>query len=159
SSWSPGCSAIGCQRGSIYNCTNMSGPPSSAECEVGQCAPIDVDRLLFACYRWRAKLAQILIHLLVFAALAGCGPAQTRIDPEASQKQYLLGADYFNKGLVGPALEELLKAVQLDPNNPDAHNLLGLVFLRKAAESDELASRSQCLKGEELRLEKQEMDG
>ena len=75
----------------------------------------------------------------------------TRIDPDASEKRYLLGADYFNKGLVEPALEELLKAVELDPDNPDAHNLLGLVFLRKAAEAEELSTRNQCLKGEELR--------
>ncbi len=82
-----------------------------------------------------------------------------QIDPEASEKRFLLGADYFSKGLIGPALEELLKAVELNPRNPDAHNLLGLVFLRKAAESEEMSSRVQCLKGEELRLEKDQMDG
>lgn len=88
----------------------------------------------------------------------GCGPAQTRVDPDASYKRYLLGADYFNKGLVQPALEELLKAVELNPDNADAHNLLGLVFLRRGAEAEELSTRNQCLKGEDLRLEKQEMD-
>jgi type IV pilus assembly protein PilF len=90
--------------------------------------------------------------------LASCGPAATRVDPDASQKRYLLGADYFNKGLVEPALEELLKAVELDPGNPDAHNLLGLVWLRKGAEAEELSTRNQCLKGESLALEKQEAD-
>ena len=73
-------------------------------------------------------------------------------------KRYLLGADYFTKGLVEPALEELLKAVELDPNNADAHNLLGLVWLRKGAEAEELSTRNQCLKGEALALEKQEAD-
>lgn len=91
-------------------------------------------------------------------ALSGCGPAATRVDPDASQKEFLLGADYFNKGLVEPAVEELLKAVKLDPNNPDAHNLLGLVWLRKGAEAEELSTRNQCLKGESLALEKQEAD-
>ena len=95
----------------------------------------------------------------VATALAACGPAQTRVDPDASQKRYLLGADYFNKGLVQPALEELLKAVELDPNNPEAHNLLGLVWLRKGAEAEELSTRNQCLKGEALSLEKAEADG
>jgi Tfp pilus assembly protein PilF len=96
--------------------------------------------------------------LCVAFGVVACGPAQKMVDPEASEKRYLLGADYFNKGLVGPALEELLKSVELNPHNPDAHNLLGLVFLRKGAESEELATRAQCLKGEELRLEKQDMD-
>ena len=57
-----------------------------------------------------------------------------------------------------PALEELIKAVKLDPNNADAHNLLGLVWLRKGAEAEELSTRNQCLKGESLALEKQEAD-
>jgi Tfp pilus assembly protein PilF len=87
----------------------------------------------------------------------GC-VASTRLDSEASDKRYLLGADYFSKNLVGPALEELLKAVQLNPENADAHNLLGLVFLRKGADSEEMSVRVQCLKGEELRLEKDTMD-
>jgi type IV pilus assembly protein PilF len=103
------------------------------------------------------QLPAVIAFFGLWATMA-CGPAQTRVDPEASEKRYLLGADYFNKGLVQPALEELLKAVELNPNNPDAHNLLGLVFLRRGAESEELATRNQCLKGEELRLEKQEGD-
>jgi Tfp pilus assembly protein PilF len=89
---------------------------------------------------------------------AACGPAQTRVNPDASYKRFLLGADYFQKGLIEPALEELLKAVELNPDNADAHNLLGLVFLRKAEEAEELATRNQCLRGEELRLAKQDMD-
>ncbi len=104
------------------------------------------------------RLAQLVAPLCVGMTLCSCGPAQTRVDPDASQKRYLLGADYFNKGLVEPALEELLKAVELDPNNPDAHNLLGLVWLRRGAEAEELSTRNQCLKGESLALEKAEAD-
>jgi type IV pilus assembly protein PilF len=104
-------------------------------------------------------LARQLGHLLAAALICGaCAPAAVRVDPDASDKRYLLGADYFNKGLVAPALEELLKAVELNPNNPDAHNLLGLLFLRKGAEAEEMSVRAQCLKGDELSLEKQEMD-
>ena len=123
---------------------------------------IDVDRRASGCYRLVLKLPQRLAQLvsfgLVCAALVACGPAQTRLDPDASQKRYLLGADYFNKNLIEPALVELMKSVELDPQNADAHNLLGLVFLRRAADADELSTRTQCLKGEELKLEKQEMD-
>jgi Tfp pilus assembly protein PilF len=90
--------------------------------------------------------------------VAACGPAQTRFDPAASEKRFLLGADYFNKNMIGPALEELTHALSMDPKNADAHNLVGLIWLRKGAEAEELATRAQCLKGEEMRLEKQEMD-
>jgi len=108
-----------------------------------------------------AKLARRLRHWLLVAVLGGaaCAPAAVRLDPDGSEKRFLLGADYFSKGLVGPALEELLKAVELNPANADAHNLLGLVFLRKGAEAEEMSVRAQCLKGDELNLEKQEMDG
>jgi type IV pilus assembly protein PilF len=105
------------------------------------------------------QLAHALILTLLVTSVTACGPAQTRVDPDASYKRYLLGADYFNKGMVEPALEELLKAVDLNPDNAEAHNMLGLVFLRKGAEAEELSTRNQCLKGEELRLEKAEMDG
>jgi type IV pilus assembly protein PilF len=104
------------------------------------------------------RLTQLTAASVILASLSACGPAATRVDPEASQKRYLLGADYFTKGLVEPALEELMKAVELDPNNADAHNLLGLVWLRKGAEAEELSTRNQCLKGEALALEKQESD-
>jgi type IV pilus assembly protein PilF len=104
------------------------------------------------------QLTQLTAASVILASLSACGPAATRVDPDASQKRYLLGADYFTKGLVEPALEELMKAVELDPNNADAHNLLGLVWLRKGAEAEELSTRNQCLKGEALALEKQESD-
>jgi type IV pilus assembly protein PilF len=106
-------------------------------------------------------LAQLpaAIASLGLCVIAGCPPAQTRVDPDASYRRYLLGADYFQKGLIPPALEELTKSVDLNPDNAEAHNLLGLVFLRKGAEAEEVTARNQCLKGEELRLEKAEMDG
>lgn len=109
------------------------------------------------------KLAKQLTTLaflgIQLCTLWGCGTGSASKDKSASDKRYLLGADYFRKNMVGPALEELLQAVALDPNNADAHNALGLVFLRKAADSEELSTRVQCLKGEDLQLEKQEIDG
>jgi Tfp pilus assembly protein PilF len=102
-------------------------------------------------------LPQRLVYLLFLTAV-GCGPTARVIDPAASEKQYLLAADYFQKNMVAPATEEVLRAIDLDPNNAEAHYLMGLISLRKANETEELAIRMQCLKGEELKLEKQEMD-
>jgi Flp pilus assembly protein TadD len=89
--------------------------------------------------------------------VSGC-PAHVQVDTEASEKRYLLGADLYGKGLIAPALEELLKAVQLNPDNAEAHNLLGIVYLRKGVETEDLATRSQCLRGDALGLEKQDAD-
>ena len=102
---------------------------------------------------------EISLCLSVAACLlASCGPAHVKIDAESSEKRYLLGADYYGKGLISPALEELLKAVELNPDNADAHNLLGIVYMRKGVEAEDLATRSGCLRGEALALEKQGMD-
>jgi Tfp pilus assembly protein PilF len=95
----------------------------------------------------------------VAASAFSCGPTARVIDTSGSEKQYLLAADYFSKNMVQPATAELQRALELNPDNPDAHNLLGLISLRKASEVEELATRMQCLRGEEMSLEKQEMDG
>jgi Tfp pilus assembly protein PilF len=84
--------------------------------------------------------------------------ARSPADIDASDKRYALGADYYGKGLVEPAMEELQKSLELNPNNADAHNLVGIIHLRKAEEIEELSTRNQCLRGEELSFEKQGED-
>ena len=84
-------------------------------------------------------------------ATLGCTPAQ-RADPEASEKRYLLGADLFGKRQYRPALEELLQAVALNPENADAHYLLGLLALEQASESESMIETATCPSGEEQRL-------
>ncbi len=88
---------------------------------------------------------------------AGCGESQP-VDPEASEKQFLLGADYFQKGMQRPALEELLKAVKLNPRNSDALHLLGILSLREAADSEGMIDQQACLPKEDAKLMRQEVD-
>ncbi len=61
---------------------------------------------------------------------------------EQSHNLYLLGADYYQRGLVPAALEELLKSVKLDPRNADAHNLLGLVYLAQGISEEGMLTAS-----------------
>ncbi len=95
--------------------------------------------------------------LLIGGIAVGCGPTQ-RIDPEASDKRYLLAADYFEKRMLRPALEELQKTLDLNPQNPDAHNLAGLIHLSQAAESEQMIERATCVAGDEAKLERHEID-
>jgi Tfp pilus assembly protein PilF len=60
--------------------------------------------------------------------------------------------------MIRPATVELLKAVKLNPQNPDAQYLLGIVSLRQAAEGEALVEGADCRKGEEARLERAEID-
>ena len=91
------------------------------------------------------------------ALMAGCASAP-RGDPEASDKRYLLAADYYAKGAHRPAIAESLKAVELDPQNAEAHSLLGILFLRQAADVEEMIERSSCTSDEEARLARQEIE-
>jgi Tfp pilus assembly protein PilF len=93
------------------------------------------------------------------ALLLGC-PAHmsTAVSAEDSDKRYLLGADLYGKGLIPQATEELLKSVQYNPDNAEAHNLLGIIYMRKGVETEDLSLRSQCLRGQALALEKKDSD-
>ena len=126
--------------------------------------PIDSGWL--CCYGPGAKLPQLLIQvarwrtvelIALLWGLGACAPT-LRGDPEASEKRFLLGADYFAKGALRPALQELLQSVELNPKNAEARNLLGIVFLRQAADNEERIVRASCLPPEEARLEKTEID-
>ena len=103
----------------------------------------------------RARWIYICGLVALLGACAGTKPA---IDPDASDKHYLLGSDYFSKNMLGPALEELTKALELNRDNAEAMYLMGLISLRRAAEGEEQSLRAQCLKGDELKLEHDEVE-
>lgn len=90
--------------------------------------------------------------------LPACWATTPKVDPEASEKRYYLGADYFAKRMYRPALEELLKAIELNPQNTDAHYLLGLMHLQQASEAEAMIEQANCLGGDEARLARQEVD-
>src|SRR5580692_7769263 len=72
----------------------------------------------------------LVISCWAAAVVIGCwgSPhARSAADVDASDKRYALGADYYGKGLVEPAIEELLKALELNPANADANNLMGII--------------------------------
>jgi type IV pilus assembly protein PilF len=85
--------------------------------------------------------------LAVMTGAAGCaGPGRAR-DTEQSHIRFELAADDFRVQRTEAALEELRKALALDPENPDAYNLLGLVALSQGAEYVRQAETSGCLRG------------
>jgi type IV pilus assembly protein PilF len=78
-------------------------------------------------------------------ALSGCA-ARIKKDTEQSQIRYQLAADYFRNRRVEPALDELQRALVLDPENADAYNLLGLISLQQGAEYVAQVETETCLK-------------
>lgn len=76
-----------------------------------------------------------LIRWMGILAVCGCmSCAHERVPEPMGQKaatQYQFAYDSFVAGDLIPALAAALKAVEFAPNNPDAHNLLGLIYFRQ----------------------------
>lgn len=95
----------------------------------------------------------------LLCALLGCAPAVERNNVDAGQKRYLLGADYYHKGMIPAAQEELRQALQLDARSWEALYLSGLIAMRQAVETQDLATRAQCLPEAETRVQLEDVDG
>ncbi|MCE2947556.1 MAG: type IV pilus biogenesis/stability protein PilW [bacterium] len=57
-------------------------------------------------------------------------PDQKPDPKEAARLRVELAALYFSRGSIGPALDEANSAAKLDPENPHAFNLLGLINMQ-----------------------------
>ena len=96
--------------------------------------------------------------LLACALAAACATTSSKRDLERGERYYQLGVDYFRKGMQAPALEETLKAIEADPENAEAHNLLGLIFLKQAADELRLLEVEQCMDGQSAREQRAAAD-
>ena len=80
------------------------------------------------------------------APSVGCSGAAKR-DPEQSQIRYQLAADSFRGRRSEAAQAELKRALEMDPENADAHNLAGLIALEQGADYLRQAETAGCLRG------------
>ena len=81
----------------------------------------------------------------------GCA-TRTKRDPDQSQVRYQLAVGYFQNHREEAAVEELQKAVEADPQNAEAYNMLGLITLKQAYDYEAQAETSSCLKGPDEQL-------
>lgn len=84
--------------------------------------------------------------LSAWLALSGCA-ARVNRDTDQSQIRFQLAADYFRNRRSEAALEELQRALELDAENADAYNLLGLISLQQGAEYVAQVETESCLTG------------
>ncbi len=77
--------------------------------------------------RTRKTLGLILVFIL--ACLAACAPSLQK--KEQAQSHMRLGNSMLQEGRPTQALAELIKANELDPNNPVIRNVLGIAYLEK----------------------------
>lgn len=85
----------------------------------------------------------------VAAAIAvwpGCASRTTK-DSDQSQIRYQLAVDNFRSQRIEAALDEIRRALEIDPENADAYDLLGLIALSQGAEYLRQVETSSCLTG------------
>lgn len=83
---------------------------------------------------------------IVVLTAPGCATRAKR-DPDQSQVRYQLAVGYFQNHRDEAAIEELQKALESDPQNAEAHNMLGLIALKQAYEYGSQAETVSCLRG------------
>jgi len=75
----------------------------------------------------------VCISLLLIAFIFifdGCAQDKTVLK-ERSMVHLRLGVSYFSEGDTTSALQELLKAKELNPDDPQVYNIIGLIYFRK----------------------------
>jgi type IV pilus assembly protein PilF len=83
---------------------------------------------------------------LAVLSAPGCATRAKR-DPDQSQVRYQLAVGYFQNHRIEAATDELQRAVEADPQNADAYNMLGLIALKQAYDYEAQAETLSCLKG------------
>ena len=76
---------------------------------------------------WGITIATVLL-VLPLALLGGCGGGPTAEESMRSQREYELGVSLMREASLPQAFEHLLRAVTLDPENAEAHHVLGVLF-------------------------------
>jgi tetratricopeptide (TPR) repeat protein len=71
-----------------------------------------------------------VILLLIVFLISACGSSLSLKKEEDAVIHFRLGRVHFNEGNYTTALEELTKAVELAPNNPEYRHLLGLTYFK-----------------------------
>jgi type IV pilus assembly protein PilF len=102
----------------------------------------------------RLRLVVLLSLAPVFSAGA-CATKPAR-DPDQSYVRYQLGVEYFQGRRIEAAIEELDKALVADPENADAHNMLGIIALKQGHDYLEQAETASCLTGRDGDLVRQD---
>jgi Tfp pilus assembly protein PilF len=93
----------------------------------------------------------VLQTALVTLGAAACASRPKR-DPDQSLALYQLGVDNYRNRRVEAAIEELGKALKADPENAEAHNLLGIITLNQGHDYVMQVEGAGCLKGRDAEM-------
>jgi Tfp pilus assembly protein PilF len=99
---------------------------------------------------WKGLILTMGTCIAVLSA-SGCATRAKR-NPDQSQVRYQLAVEDYQHRRVEAAVEDLQKALEADPDNADAYNMLGLIALKQAYDYGAQAETLSCLKGSDETL-------
>lgn len=106
-------------------------------------------------------LRKILATLAVTSALAtgfACASRPKR-DPDQSFKLFQVAVSSYEANRLEAAVGELEQALKADPQNADAHNMLGIIALRQGASFEAQIEAQTCVRGNDAELVRADATG
>gem|GEM_PF-635386 len=100
------------------------------------------------------SLRKTLATLAVTCALlwgVACASRPKR-DPDQSYKLYQVAVSSYEANRMEAALGELEQALKVDPENAEAHNMLGIIALRQGAEFEAQVQTLACIRGSDAQM-------
>ena len=73
-------------------------------------------------------------------------------DPDQSYKLYQVAVSSYEANRMEAALGELDQALKADPENAEAHNMLGIIALRQGAEYEAQIQGQSCVRGSDAEM-------
>ena len=101
---------------------------------------------------------RLILILVALGAAPACGAGQ-KVDTKKSNNRLDLAKDFLSRQELVSARQEANKALALNPDNAEAHTILGLVSMVQALNNHRLLEMDACLTGvdaEGIRIEKDE---
>lgn len=85
-----------------------------------------------ALLRWRGRPRWLGILAIIGVPLGGCPGGPSDEDLQRSRAEYDLGVGLYNENNVAGAFQHLQEAIRLDPENIEAHMVLGTLHMLRA---------------------------
>lgn len=95
-------------------------------------------------------LATLAVTSALFAGFA-CASRPKR-DPDQSYKLFQVAVSSYEANRLEAAVGELEQALKADPENADAHNMLGIIALRQGAAYEAQIEAQTCVRGKDAEL-------
>ena len=99
--------------------------------------------MVFAWNRWAGKRSFLTAVLALLPLLCSCAPVETESNIQNAQAHYKIGVGYLSENKVQQAFVEFQRAYELNPNNKEVLNAIGIIYLLHFDETQKAADYFQ----------------